>query len=417
MAAEETALMKGKSASALVGQEIAYPKNIRTIPYASYFQLMRWEYKKGVSESSKATKSRDVLSKINNNTSGLANKIIDKAASGTFGQVESKMNKGANQTKEITELINTGFKNQRKFANTQHNKKIEAAKDNNDYSGFNYPLTLKDGSVIENPEQLKDKKNEAEKQKEGVQSMYWLPMPNDYSYKYNANWDNKFQLGTMAKFASDVGQGFKQSAATGAMGALVSTLDATGQVAGEGLDEGSGGQATNIISGAAKAAVNPLGSTDSLADPTNLLGLAGLAPNENAIQLFSNMTMRSFTFSFDFFARSSEEAKLIDQLIQNFKIGMHPYADSQGNGAVLGFPDIWVIKPKFNFVEEGVVKSIDHPQMPSTKLCALIGMNVNTTPANQFTTTDTGEFPIQTVTLDFKETTALTQADFKGGNF
>ena len=158
MAAEETALMKGKSASALVGQEIAYPKNIRTIPYASYFQLMRWEYKKGVSESSKATKSRDVLSKINNNTSGLANKIIDKAASGTFGQVESKMNKGANQTKEITELINTGFKNQRKFANTQHNKKIEAAKDNNDYSGFNYPLTLKDGSVIENPEQLKDKK-------------------------------------------------------------------------------------------------------------------------------------------------------------------------------------------------------------------------------------------------------------------
>ena len=96
---------------------------------------------------------------------------------------------------------------------------------------------------------------------------------------------------------------------------------------------------------------------------------------------------------------------------------MHPYADKQGNGAVLGFPDVWVIQPQFNSVDGGSVKSIDHPQMPSTKLCALIGMNVNTTPANQFTTTDTGEFPIQTVTLDFKETTALTQADFKGGDF
>ena len=414
--AEDTSLLQGKSSSALVGEEIAYPKNIRTIPYASYFKIMRWEYKKGIQEAAAETGSRDVLAMSQKGASGFVNDLIESSTTAAFGDVETKANNSARNIKDIDQKIKKGFNKQKKMFRTEHNKKIEAAKEANDYSGFNYPIKLQDGTEVNNPEELQNKKNEAKKAQDSVQSLYWLPMPNDYSYKYGANWDNKFKLGTMAKFASDAGAGLKQSAITGAIGGAVTTITEAANVAGEGMDEGSGGMATGILSGAASAAVNPLGSTDTF-DTTNLLGLAGLAPNENAIQLFSNMTMRSFTFSFDFFARSSEEAKLIDNLIKNFKIGMHPYADKQGNGAVLGFPDVWVIQPQFNSVDGGSVKSIDHPQMPSTKLCALIGMNVNTTPANQFTTTDTGEFPIQTVTLDFKETTALTQADFKGGDF
>jgi hypothetical protein len=426
MAAEETALMKGKSASALVGQEIAYPKNIRTIPYASYFQFMRWEYTKGVAEASAVTGARDVLSQSDKGFAKFAKDKVKEANENVFGTIESKSQAGAAQSTDITNMINAGFKSMLKTdAKNQtnaaaHNQRVADAQAANDYSGLfadGKTLELKDGTVISNPEQLNKIKDEAKKQEDGVQSMYWLPMPNEYSYKYGANWDNKFKLGTMAKFAGDNGQALKQMALTGLAGGSLKALDTAMGIAGEGVDEGAGGPVTGILSGAAQGAINPLGSTGDLTDPTNLLGMAGLAPNENAIQLFSNMTMRSFTLSFDLFARSNEEAKLIDQLIQNFKIGMHPYADKQGTGAVLGFPDIWVLKPKFNSVKEGSVKSIDHPQMPSTKLCALVGMNVNTTPANQFTTTDTGEFPIQSITLDFKETTALTQADFKGGNF
>lgn len=425
MAAEETAsMLKGKSASALVGQEIAYPKNIRTIPYASYFQFMRWEYNKGVAQASAVTGSRDALSRSDKGFAKFAKDRITDTSKAVFGSIETKSSAAAAANTEITNMINSGFANMmmettadNKTTADAHNQRVRDAKAENDYSGFNYPIKLQDGSVIENPEQLKDKKNEAKRQEDAVQSMYWLPMPNEFSYKYGANWDNKFKLGTMAKFTGSEGQQLKQMGLGALMGGSMSALNVAAGIAGEGVDEGAGGPVTGVLSGAVKGAINPLGSTGDLTDPTNLLGMAGLAPNENAIQLFSNMTMRSFTLSFDLFARSNEEAKVIDQLIQNFKIGMHPYADKQGTGAVLGFPDIWVLKPRFNSVEEGSVKSIDHPQMPSTKLCALIGMNVNTTPANQFTTTDTGEFPIQTVTLDFKETTALTQADFKGGNF
>ena len=129
------------------------------------------------------------------------------------------------------------------------------------------------------------------------------------------------------------------------------------------------------------------------------------------------MGMRSFDMTFELFARSSDEAKLIDNLINNFKTGMHPYADQSGVGAILGFPDVWVLEPMFNLPTDSGISANRHPQMPKTKLCALTRMNVNTTPSNQFTTTDTGALPLQTVQMTFEETTALTQSDLESGNY
>ena len=57
---------------------------------------------------------------------------------------------------------------------------------------------------------------------------------------------------------------------------------------------------------------------------------------------------------------------------------------------------------------------IQHPMMPKTKLCALTGLNVNTTPLSAINTLFDGSIPLVTVELKFDETTALTRNDMEG---
>ena len=55
--------------------------------------------------------------------------------------------------------------------------------------------------------------------------------------------------------------------------------------------------------------------------------------------------------------------------------------------------------------------------MPRTKLCALTGLTINTTPFGQMQTVFDGSIPIVTMELQFKETTKLTRADMEGSSF
>ena len=55
--------------------------------------------------------------------------------------------------------------------------------------------------------------------------------------------------------------------------------------------------------------------------------------------------------------------------------------------------------------------------MPRTKLCALTGMTINTTPFGQLQTVFDGSIPIVTMELQFKETTKLTRVDMEGATY
>ena len=93
------------------------------------------------------------------------------------------------------------------------------------------------------------------------------------------------------------------------------------------------------------------------------------------------------------------------------------YADGGGSGVLLGFPDVWTLEPRFvpgNAVKEAYVAGTDkpHPMMPATKLCALTGMRINSSPMGSFTTVFDGTIPLVTITLTFNELTALTRSDF-----
>ena len=87
---------------------------------------------------------------------------------------------------------------------------------------------------------------------------------------------------------------------------------------------------------------------------------------------------------------------------------------------MLTFPDVFVLTPKFvKCDEDGEVLGdpIQHPMMPRTKLCALTGLTINTTPFGQMQTIFDGTIPIVTMELNFKETTKLTRVDMEGASY
>ena len=55
--------------------------------------------------------------------------------------------------------------------------------------------------------------------------------------------------------------------------------------------------------------------------------------------------------------------------------------------------------------------------MPRTKLCALTGLTINTTPFGQLQTVFDGTIPVVTMELQFKETTKLTRVDMEGSTY
>ena len=408
----------------LNGGTYQYPDKIQGIPFASYMKITRFEYNEGLSQARK-NGMQGVASALGNDGVTKLRNAVAGTAKFTFGN----FNSGSGDREAFQKEIVAVAKSQNKVSGNRNTKGQKIKKQQEvvkevkagDFSNIDFPLEL-NGTTVKNAEQLAAIKNRAHESKDAKKTIYFLPMPNEFAYDYGANWDNKFRLGTMARIL-DSGAAIGQMLATGVASAVV---DAGGQLIGaaggeflKGAGSGTGLDLSSTLGAAFKGATNPLGSTDSL-NPKNLLGMAGLAPNENAITMFSTISERKFNLSFEFFARSELEAKEIDDIINGFKTGMHPTTTSKGTGGVLGFPDIFMLEPWFNQTsEDGAVTQggIAHPMMPRSKLCALTGLSVNTTPSNNFVTTKDGNIPIQTVNMSFLETTALTQSDLQTGKF
>ena len=159
--------------------------------------------------------------------------------------------------------------------------------------------------------QLIEYKKKAKLAADTQSSICKLPLPNEFQYSYDASWSNEFKLGTMARILEDPAGTFGQMTT----GVIAAGANAAGQVAGgmmskfsAGISEGAGFNIDIGSLAAGNAAVNPFGVNSQLT-PTNLLGLGGLAPNENAMMMFSKMQMRSFDVTFELFARDDTEAK------------------------------------------------------------------------------------------------------------
>lgn len=401
-------------AKEIYGGGASYPAGVTNIAYASYLEISKYKYNAGL-KAAYANGQRDVAASFGQ--SGLAQSakdVVNNIGQTLFGGIDPNDYDLNKFNEDLKNDIATSAEFEGENRN-QITKDVMAGDYTHLFKDGN-SITLQNGDVINNAEQLLEIKKEAQRTVGNDVSIFNLPMPQEFSYNYSADWSNEFKMGTMARIMDDFAGSLGQMVTTGAFavgGELVKITKelATGSVAeGAGFD---GGKFDQVLGAAFKGATNPLGSTDAL-DINRVLGLAGLAPNENAINFFKKMQNRKFNISFDFFARSPEEGTNIDEIIYAFKGGMHPSASMKGTGGVLGFPDLFVLKPMFVEADQTKVR---HPMMPKSKLCALTDLQINTTPSNNFVTTKDGKIPLQSVTMMFEEITAMTQSDIKAGDF
>lgn len=385
-----------------IPEHLEYPLGISTIPYASFLNIKKYEYQEGLKKV--ASNQNDALGSVQRSLvlkRGVS--LVSNAAAGLYGSIGGDVDSGA----------------------------LKQQKNNKEIVGGDKEIILPNGKTTTLNTLLANKNDKSSKREAGLQaSQLNVAMPDEYQYSYGADWNNKFKMGTLALAADNMTQFMGLTALGGVAGGGLQA--AMGQLTGKLGKGGAGGLLSSVganpadyaqkIAGGAAFATNPYGVNGDI-NMKNISGLAGLAPNENAIQMFQSMDMRKFDFTLAFAARDASESEEIQTIIEWFKRGMHPGSrNGRGSAVTLTFPDVFVLEPKFvpvdgseNGMRDPVIGDpIQHPMMPKTKLCALTSLSVNTSPMSKFQTVFDGSIPLVTVTLHFMETTALTRVDFEG---
>ena len=139
----------------------------------------------------------------------------------------------------------------------------------------------------------------------------------------------------------------------------------------------------------------------------------GVVPNSNLELLFSGPTLRQFSFVYKMSPRSSDEAKIVNQILRFFKQGMAAKKlSSTGGGAAvgrsyfLGTPNVFRLQYRTN--EDEAVKGLNR-----IKTCALTGTSVNYTPEGAFASYDGGQPVSVLLSLNFQELEPIYDTDYK----
>ena len=399
---------------------VEYPTGLSSIPFASFLQIEKYSYDEA--QKKVATQFNDALgslnrSKISDVVRFGANRLAEAYGSGTPTDSFTDYALNEYKTEKTTTKVKRG---KRTFTRTSGGRTINITDPSVDP---NTRVVLKNGETTTVGQLLKKKQEMKDRQNKGLMSTVCnLPLPNEFQYKYGADWNNEFKLGTLALAADEAGKFAGVATAGGIIGGGLDFLSQK-LTTGSQVGKVSGVDPTKIVQSAVsglQTAADPFKMNSPL-NPKNVAGLAGLAPNENSIQFFERMQGREFSFRFELAARNKKESNRIIEIIEWFKRGMHPNSKSgRGSAVMLTFPDVFVLTPKFvKCSEEGdpLGDPIQHPMMPRTKLCALTGLTINTTPFGQLQTIFDGTIPMVTMELMFKETTKLTRVDMEGASY
>ena len=168
---------------------IEYPTGLSAIPFASFLQIEKFSYESA--QKYAAQNFNDAFGSLGR--SSIAQKI-DSAIDGlatVYGSGDTSTEKGK---VDVNQTLYTSAKKSRK---TQKKIDINTADDST-------RVKLKDGSIT-TVGQLKQKKQELiDRQNKGLMaSKCMLPLPNEIQYKYGADWNNEFKLGTLALAADE----------------------------------------------------------------------------------------------------------------------------------------------------------------------------------------------------------------------
>ena len=133
--------------------------------------------------------------------------------------------------------------------------------------------------------------------------------------------------------------------------------------------------------------------------------------NPSTRSIFTGVTVRNFQFTYDFYARSKEEADMVNKIIKTFRTVMYPRAipeSAYAAGLPLGyrFPDLFEIKFKFGG---------QNMQIPQPLYCFLRDVSTTYNPGSMSFHEDGNPTHIQ-MSLSFQEFRALNQQDIEKGH-
>ena len=205
-----------------------------------------------------------------------------------------------------------------------------------------------------------------------------LYIPPNLKYTYGANW-NKTQFGAAG---AAMGAGVEGALGAGAGVAMAKAFEKFAE-----------GRLSNLP-GASKVDANAV-----------LGGAFGVTFNDNTLQTFEKMEVRTFEFDYLMAARNKSEEQDIKSIIKFFKMAMHPSSRRSGanNSLFLEYPYT------FRIIQSG--KKDISQFLPQTKYCALTKVDVNYTPDNVLSLTPNNFVQAVRLSLSFSEMTTMTRQD------
>jgi hypothetical protein len=218
-----------------------------------------------------------------------------------------------------------------------------------------------------------------------ILSTIFLPIPGGIADNNTANW-SKGEMGMLSSILGDT--------ALSAMG--------TGETFRSSIDS-TGAAVANNTQGLKTAASSKI--VENLANVDPLKRNLGAVLNTNAELLFDGPTLRQFTFTYKFAARSDGEAKEIRNIIRTLKQGM---SAKKAN-------EFLFIKSPHTFFLSYQHKNEDHPYLNKFKECALTGLAVQYAPDGNYATYYSGSMAAYQVTMSFSELEPVFDSDYEGG--
>jgi len=194
---------------------------------------------------------------------------------------------------------------------------------------------------------------------------------------------------------------------------LVGDLEAAGVAIGgaEGTAAKVEAALQGVIGATARNAKQILGEFVSLAgvgDPVRFMAKrSGVAINPRSEAFYNSPNQRTFSFTFDFWPRSMEEAEAVEKIIAIFKYNSAPGFKAGTMGSVFTTPNYWKISYMFNTKENSSLNKIG--------ACYCTDVEVDYSPDGQWTTFGDGK-PVHTkMTVNMLEDRIITKQDIEQG--
>lgn len=233
------------------------------------------------------------------------------------------------------------------------------------------------------------------------ESVIILPIPQNIQDSNSVDWGDSSLNALEAKGVEVLGKGMESSNIAGGIGQGISNITQFFK------DVSVGGNLQDqVTSYFSSQIVNGLGGN---VDAASLLSRAtGQVLNPNMELLFKGVSLREFSFDFDFAPRDGIEGQQVKKIIRTLKKAMAPRTtagSSQGAGLFISAPNVF----RLQYMSGGK----PHPFLNKFKPMAMKGMSVNYTGSGTYSVYGDSTPVHMRLTVNFQELNPIYYEDYK----